>query len=191
MKRSKLFFLLVLLSTTCFIKGCSLYNAKFSCGFVLPYFDILVEEGGGFYFSQPYNIFVSLIINLIAFFPIFYYIRTVHLIKSEIFLRKIYKALLLNIVLFNLSLLIYYVEIYGWIAAPYIILPNMGLCGMLTGHNLNDPCYIVIPRLYFLITTAIIFYIIPSGTISHKKTTPKIIQEGQREGNGTEFNLLN
>jgi len=160
MKRIKLFILLVLLCSTFFLKGCVEDNYTFSFGFVLPYFDITAYDSGEFDFSYTYNIFLSVIINLIFGAACTILIFKIDFMKRRKVLSKIYISLLMNIIIFNICILHFYSTLIEWVLLYYIFWPIFCITGFLEEWLKISPDWNVVSRIYFLILTGIIYLVV-------------------------------
>lgn len=160
MKRIKLFILLALLCSTFFLKGCDQNDFTFSFGFVLPYFDITADVNGTFDFSCTYNILLSVIINLIFVAACTILIFKIDLVRRRKVLSKIYISLLINIIIFDISILYSYTKIIEGVFSYYIFWPIMYISDFLPRLKIELQDWNVVSRVYLLIVTGIICLVI-------------------------------
>lgn len=182
MKRIKFFILLALLCSTFFLRECggptyssdgpSIFFNKwevvdertyytFSFGFVFPYFDIDAFNDGEFQISYIYNIFLSVIINLIFIALCTILIFKINLEKWKKVISKLYISMLINIIIFDISIFYSYTKIIKCIFEHYIFFPLTYIMDFLyrflkidIGNDLN-----ILSRIYFLVATSIIYLI--------------------------------
>jgi len=160
MKRIQLFILLALLCSTFFLEGCG-HNYTFSFGFVFPYFNITAYDNGEFLLSCPYNIFLSVIINLIFVAVCTVLILKIDFVKQRKVLSKIYASLLINIIIFDICIFYSYAEVIEWVFQYYIFWPVFYITVFLDEYlkiELWD--WNMQSRIYFLVVTGVIYLII-------------------------------
>lgn len=160
MKRIKLFILLALLCSTFFLRGCGEHYYTFSFGFVLPYFDIIAHDSGEFDLSYTYNIFLSVIVNLIFVVACTIFIFKLDFMKRRKVLSKIYILLLMNIIIFDICILYSYSAVIEWVLLYYILCPILYITTFLEKTPKIPPNWNVLSRIYFLIATGIIYLIV-------------------------------
>jgi len=158
MNRIKLFILLGLLCSTSFLKSCEA-DYTFSFGFVLPYFDIIAWKNGGFDLSSTYNIFLSIIINVIFVAACTILICKIDLTKRRKVLSKVCIVLLINIILFDICILYAYSTVIEWVLLYYIIMPLLNIHVILEESTKIVPDWNVLSRIYFFILTGILYLV--------------------------------
>lgn len=160
MKRIKFFILLALLSSTFFLKGCDQHSFTFSCGFIFPYFDLITRDDRTFTLAYNYNILASLIINLIFIAGCVVFILKVNLSKWGKKLFKAFIALLINIIIFDISVFYYYSKLIKWIFSYYIFWPVMHIANFLGRLEIGPIGLSTLSRIYFLIVSAVLYLLI-------------------------------
>ena len=145
---------------TFFLKGCSQDGCTFSFGFVLPYFDITAHDGGGFAFSSTYDISLSVIINLIFAAASALLILKTRLVRRRRVLSRIYISLLINIIIFDMSVLYSYAGIIERVFSYYVFWPIFYISGFLEDLKIEFPDFNVLSRIYFTMVTGIIYLVI-------------------------------
>jgi hypothetical protein len=158
MSRIKLFILLGLLCSTSFLKGCE-DNFTFSFGFIFPYFDIIAYKSGGFDLSSTYNIFLSIIINVIFVAACTILICKIDLTKRRKILSKVCIVLLINIILFDICILYSYSTVIEWVLLYYIIMPILYIHLALEEFAKISPDWNLLSRIYFFILTGILYLV--------------------------------
>jgi len=148
------------LCCTFFLKGCAQRSFTFSCGFVLPYFDLIVWDDLTIAVAYNYNTFISLIINLIFAAGCVIFLLKVDFSKWGPRLSRVFISLLVNIIIFDLSIFHYHWKPIQWIFFYYIFWPVTWLSN-LSGHLELGPLSLNISsRIHFLIMSGIIYLLI-------------------------------
>lgn len=160
MKRIKFFILLVLLSLTFFLKGCDQHSFTFSCGFILPYFDLIAKDDLTFEVTCNYNILGSLIINAIFIVLCATFILKADYSKWGKRLSRASISLLINIIIFDLAVLYYQSKIIKTIFAYYIFWPIVHISNLLGRLELGTIGLSTLSRIHFLVMSGIIYLVI-------------------------------
>ena len=160
MKRIKFFILLSLLCCTFFLKGCDQHSFTFSFGFILPYFDLIARDNKTFEIAGNDHILAPLIINLIFIAGCVVFIFKVSLSKWGKKLFKAFIALLVNIIIFDISIFRYHWKLIEWIFACYIFWPIVHISDLLGRLEIGPLGLSTLARIHFLVMSGLIYLVI-------------------------------
>ena len=153
-KRIYLLILLVLLCLTSFIKDC---DGPFSVGFIYPLFDIEPDLT----ISYPYNIFLSVIFTFAFIAAGAILILMINVERWWKVLSKVSISLMINIFLFNIVLVEgFLIELTSYIYVYYLCYPISYIEEFFEGLRIYFEDWNVLSRIYFILSTGVIYLII-------------------------------